>query len=194
MLERARGWTKILALVSLAGCATSGEAADAQNEGYAEVVFEVPEGTGPELTGDKEKEECTTSCSLKKHPIPPFTELDFEMARDRYAQAGPEDESEGLETLLFYGPRTTEFLAELGHGELSDKHRAVLTRELGRTEAEVTLRLVDEKDESIRAVYGPNPVPIGQKQHLATVGDGLVAMEFNGTVMRTGVNYLWSRY
>jgi len=192
MLKRAKHWTAILALAAIGACGTSEEqAADAR---YTEVVFEVPEGSGPEPVGAEGKEECTTSCSLAKHPIPPYTELDFEMARAKYAAADPEAATEGLETLLFYGPQTEDFFAEFGHGELSAAHQVVLRRELSRTEAMVTLRLVDEDDESVRAVYGPNSVPVGKKQHLATVGEGLLAMEFNGTVMRTGVNYLWSRY
>lgn len=182
-----------MALASIGACGTSGE--QATDASHTEVVFEVPEGSGPEpKTEAGKEEECTTSCSLAKHPIPPYTELDFEMAREKYAAADPEVATEGLETLLFYGKQTEDFFVKFGHGELSDAHKLVLKRELSRTEANVTLRLVDEEDDSVRAIYGPSAVPIGQKQHLATVGDGLLAMEFNGTVMRTGVNYLWSRY
>ncbi len=192
MLIRAKLWTAILALAAASACGTSED--EGTDASHTEVVLEVPKGSGPEPTTEAGKEECTTSCSLAKHPVPPFDELDFEMARAKYATANPEAASEGLETLLFYGPRTQEFLKEFGHGALSQAHQDVLRRELSRTEAQVTLRLVDEDDGAVRAVYGPNAVPIGKKQHLATVGEGLLAMEFNGTVMRTGVNYLWSRY
>ena len=179
-------------LAALSACAV--DADPASNEEYTEVLIEVPEGTGPEIVSAQEKEQCTTSCSLAKHPIPPFTELDFEQVRARYAAADPEHEGQDLETLLFYGARTEELLERLGHGGLSTKHRAVLGRELSRRNASVSLRLVGEEDDKVQAVYGPSLVPIGKKQHLATVGEGLLAMEFNGTVMRTGVNYLWSRY
>lgn len=195
MLKRATRWTALLVAIFLGGCDATREADGAEPSEHTEVIFEVPEGSGPEPVATKgEEEDCTTSCSLKNHPIPPFDELDFEMAMDAYAKAAPDADSEGLETLLFHGPRTKYFLGKFGHRELSDAHKANLARELSRSEAKVSLRLVDEQDQSIRAVYGPSPVPIGQKQHLATVGDGLLAMEFNGTVMRTGVNYLWSRY
>ena len=192
MLERANHWTAILALAAISACGTSDE--QDTDASLTEVVFEVPEGSGPVPVAEGAEEECTTSCSLAKHPVPPYDELDFEMARAKYAAADPEAATEGLETLLFYGPKTQKFFEEFGHGALSPAHRVVLRRELSRTEATVSLRLVDEEDESVRAVYGPNMVPVGKKQHLATVGDGLMAMEFNGTVMRTGVNYLWSRY
>ncbi len=193
MLERAKQWTAILAVCAAGACGSANDATtDARS--YTEVAFEVPEGTGPKASADGTKEECTTSCSLAKHPVPPFDELDFEMARAKYAKAPAEAASEGLEALLFYGPDTERFLGELGYGSLSDEHRSVLTRELARDEAMVNLRLVDEADGRVRAAYGPTLVPIGKKQHLATIGEGRLAMEFNGTVMRTGVNYLWSRY
>jgi len=196
MLDRAKLLTAILALAMTSGCAAgshSDSEVDADSQ-YTEVEFEVPEGTGPIPTDDASKEECTTSCSLAHHAIPPFSDLDFEIARKRYAALDPRAESEPLEKLLFYGEQSREFLAELGSGELSGQHLAVLQRELSRKNAEVTLRMVGEEDNKVRAVYGPSLVPIGKKQHLGTVGEGLLSMQFNGTVMRTGVNYLWSRY
>ncbi len=192
MLPRAKEWIAILSLCAGAACGGEEEASPDARQ-MTEVLLEVPEGSGP-AAKKTDKEECTTSCSLAKHPIAPFDELDFELALAKYAKAKPESEDAGLETLLFYGPDTKRYLEALGYGELDAAHRAVLDRELAREEATVTLRLVDEHDERVRAIYGPHAVPIGKKQHLATVGDGLLAMEFNGTVMRTGVNYLWSRY
>ncbi len=192
MLPRRRELGRVLLLMALGACAADVDPAD--NAEYLEVSIEVPEGSGPEPVSAEDKEECTTSCSLAKHPVPPFTELGFEQVRARYAAADPEHEGQDLETLLFYGPRTEELFDALGYGELSTRHQAVLRRELSRRSARVSLRLVGEKDNKVQAAYGPSLVPIGKKQHLATVGEGLLAMEFNGTVMRTGVNYLWSRY
>ncbi len=179
-------------LVALGACTADVDPAD--NTEYSEVSIEVPQGSGPQPMNAEDKEECTTSCSLAKHPIPPLTELDFEQVRDQYARADPEHDGQDLETLLFYGARTEELFEQLGYGELSVRHQAVLRRELSRQSARVSLRLVGEEDNKVQAAYGPSLVPIGKKQHLATVGEGLLAMEFNGTVMRTGVNYLWSRY
>lgn len=158
-----------------------------------QVVFEDPIPPGPAKKKDKAAEECTTSCSLAKHPIAPFAAADFEVAMQEYAKHDAEEPSEPLERLLFYGPDTRRFLETFGADALPAQHLRVLERELARDHAMVSLRLVDEAD-NVVVVYGPHSVPIGQKQHLAPVGDDLQAMEFNGTVMRTGVNYLWSRY
>ena len=100
---------------------------------------------------------------------------------------------EALEKLLFYGIDTKKYLLEVGHGDLPAAHLAFLQKELKRDHAIVELRMVDD-NEVVRVTYGPTSVPLGAKQHLAPVGENLQAMEFNGTVMRTGVNYLWSRY
>ncbi len=154
------------------------------------VTFDEPM---PEAPGDESKEKCTTSCSLAKHKIPDFTPYDFEKTLAAYAAQPASEVSDELEKLLFYGIDTKEYLSEVGHAGLPTAHLEFLKRELTRDHATVELRLVDD-NEVVRVSYGPTSVPLGAKQHLAPVGEDLQAMEFNGTVMRTGVNYLWSRY
>ena len=150
-------------------------------------------GTQPDPdSSDESPEKCTSGCSLGKHPLPPYGRGDFARARYEYAQAAPDEPSEALETLLFFGTATKGFLAEMGPGRLSPAHVAFLERELDR-DAVVELRMVDDSGR-VRVAYGPQQVPFGIKQHLHPVEHNLQPLEFNGTVMRTGVNYLWSRY
>ena len=160
---------------------------------YTLVTFEEPIPTGTAVKKKSAEEECTTGCSLAKHSIPAFTPYDFEKTLAAYAALPASEESEELEKLLFYGSRTKQLIEEVGVADLPAEHLAFLTRELARDHAIVSLRLVDD-DDVVRVSYGPTKVPFGEKQHLAPVGEDLQAMEFNGTVMRTGVNYLWSRY
>jgi hypothetical protein len=160
---------------------------------YTLVTFEDPIPTGHAIKKKTSEEECTTGCSLAKHTIPPFTPYDFEKTLAAYAALPATEVSEELEKLLFYGARTKQLIEEVGIADLPAEHLAYLQKELTRDHAIVSLRMVDE-DDVVRVVYGPTSVPIGAKQHLAPVGEDLQAMEFNGTVMRTGVNYLWSRY
>lgn len=170
----------------------SASSSDAFGDGpFIEVTFEEPIPTGP--VAKKSKEECTTSCSLAKHKIPDFTPYDFEKTLAAYGTRPATEVSEELEKLLFYGLDTKRFLDEVGSADLPAAHLAFLRKELGRDHAVISLRMVDD-DEVVRVSYGPTRVPLGAKQHLAPVGEDLQAMEFNGTVMRTGVNYLWSRY
>ena len=175
--------------------AASGDISTTKNDNDSDyTAFAVFDDPLPETAADKEgKEKCTTSCSLAKHKIPDFTPYDFEQTLAAYAERPATEVSEELEKLLFYGLDTKEYLKTVGHGELPAAHLAYLQSELKRDHAIVELRLVDD-NEVVRVTYGPTSVPLGAKQHLAPVGEDLQAMEFNGTVMRTGVNYLWSRY
>jgi hypothetical protein len=147
----------------------------------------------PEIVSEKDKEKCTTSCSLAHHPIDDFTAYDFEKTLQGYALQPASEVSDELEKLLFYGIDTKKYLKDVGHGALPPAHLAYLESELTRDHAIVELRMVDD-NEVVRVTYGPTSVPLGAKQHLAPAGKDLQAMEFNGTVMRTGVNYLWARY
>lgn len=160
------------------------------------VEISVPIPPGGADKADKKTDgkpgECTSGCSLGKHPIPPYGRGDFARARYAYADEHPEAPSEALETLLFYGENTKKFLADMGTGRLSPAHVAFLERELERA-AVVEIRMVDDSGR-VRVAYGPQRVPFGIKQHLQPVDHDLQPLEFNGTVMRTGVNYLWSRY
>jgi hypothetical protein len=158
-----------------------------------EVVFDELIPTGPATKKKTSDEECTTSCSLAKHKIPDFTPHDFEKTLAAYASRPATEVSEELEKLLFYGMDTKRFIKDVGTADLPAAHLAYLQKELKRDHAVVSLRMVDDND-VVRVSYGPTSVPLGAKQHLAPVGEDLQAMEFNGTVMRTGVNYLWSRY
>ncbi len=184
-------------LGALLGCAvwltTRPSPATAAESEVVRVVFEDPiPSSKPKPTG-KDKEACTTSCSLAKHHIDPFTAADYERTLAEYASSDAEEPGQALEKLLFYGLDTKRYIVDYGTEGLPDTHLQVLQRELARDHALVSLRLVDEAGRT-RVSYGPESVPIGQKQHLTVVGEELQAMEFNGTVMRTGVNYLWSRY
>lgn len=192
-------WISVAAMLALsASCASGDDQAqvDADFADYVmetEVVFDpMPGGITVAKDSDK-KEECTTSCSLAKHPIPELTEHGFEVAVRAYGKELVDAPSESLETLLFYGSRTLSLMEEVGTADLSEAHLKFLRKELSRDQAWVSLRMVDEK-EKVLVSYGPTLVPLGAKQHLSAIGKNLKAMEFNGTVMRTGVNYLWSRY
>ena len=52
-------------------------------------------------------------------------------------------ESAALESLLFFGSRSREFLSASGPGDLDSEREAFLLRELSRTHAWISLRVVD---------------------------------------------------
>ncbi len=156
----------------------------------SEVVVEIIVPGGGKAKDDKG--DCASGCSLKKHPVPHFTTELFTEALAAYAEAPVDQESEALDTLLFYGTRTEELIESYGTGPLSAAHRAFLTRELTRRFAYTEIRMV-EPDGNIRASVSQR-VPIAIKQHLHAEVKDLQPLEFNGTVMRVGLNTVWSRY
>ncbi len=167
-----------------AACST----ADAGNT--SEVVVDIIVPGGDKAKDDKG--DCASGCSLKKHPVPHFTAELFTEALAAYAGAPVDQESEPLNTLLFYGVRTEELIESYGTGPLSERHAAFLARELTRRFAYTEIRMV-EPDGTIRALVAQR-VPIAIKQHLHPEVKDLQPIEFNGTVMRVGLNTVWSRY
>jgi hypothetical protein len=148
----------------------------------------------PEVPGKKDPKKACHGCSIGKHHIPPYTDEVFREAMDGYAKEPYWQQSDGIDTLLFYGDETLEKLEQFGTEPLSPEHLAFLRRELSRTHAVVHIRVVDERGE-VRVEYGPERVPLKVKEHLEAKDNGnLYAMEFNGTVARTGLYHLWSRY
>lgn len=151
---------------------------------------ELPEPPG----GPGKKENCDTGCTLKKHQVPPFTIKQFHAALAAYAKAGVDEPTPALERLLFYGRRTVELIEDQGTGPLPKQHVKFLRRELARNRAVVSIRMVDAAGH-VRVNLAPVTVPIGIKQHLKPPAlDGSQPLEINGTVMRTGLYHLWSRY
>ncbi len=192
-----------LSIATFFGCGLEEVAGDKSDESMVEpgdirveVVAPTPPGgekakPGPGSQDDPEA--CRTGCSLAKHAIPEFRRGDFEKAMRAYGNEAAEAPSEALEKLLFYSAETRHFIDKHGTGSLSAEHAAFLTRELRRRYAIVEIRMV-EADGRVRVSYGPEQVPLGQKEHLQPKGHDLQPFEINGTVMRTGLYHLWSRY
>jgi hypothetical protein len=140
-------------------------------------------------------EECKTGCSLQTHHIPPFSDEQFVQALADYARQPPDQVSQPLETLLFYGARTRELIDLHGTPGLPEQHAEFLDRQLARDHAQVWVRFVEEGTNRVRVSVGPTRVPIGRKMHLhPDVLTDVQSLEINGTVMRVGLYHLWSRY
>lgn len=186
-----------LALAAVAATAAIGWAFtdDARSDdGPVHVEIVAPEPPKQIVTLSGDDEECKTGCSLAKHAIDPLEEDEFLRVRDEYATLPPDEPSKALETLLFYNKRTKRLLKAHGYGAMSEDHVAFLDRQLARDHAYVSVRFVDEADR-VRVSAGPMRVPIGVKMHLQPhVLDDVQPMEINGTVVRTGLYHLWSRY
>lgn len=143
---------------------------------------------------------CKTGCSVGNHPIEPLAEGEFLGLVEGLADDDlPETErTRALEMLLFHGARTRELIAKHGLDALEPSLADSLRRELSRTHARLSLRIIDEHD-VVRAVLDEARMPVGVKEHVhvsaadPSAPDALQPFEVSGTVHRTGMRHLWAR-
>jgi hypothetical protein len=133
------------------------------------------------------------SCGGDGKYVPPLGEAGFLEQVTRYADEPMAAGSPGLETLLFHHRETARTLAQHPLLALDPVRRAFLQREAARDEVTVALRVIDAEGRE-RLSTGRRVVPLSRKVHLAARGPDMQAGEFNGTVVRVGLNHLWARY
>lgn len=112
----------------------------------------------------------------------------------RYAKEPMKSGSKGLESLLFYGEKTEDFLRREAPTELDAKRLAFLRRELARKHVWLQIRIVDRKGK-LRVVVKPKLVHITHHFHLhADKIDRIQAPSFGGKVKRVGLHHIWVRF
>mgnify|MGYP001556064495 CR=1 FL=1 len=166
-------------------------------DGAPRIHIEVPKP--PKEKGLSKEAECASGCSMKKHPVPPFTVEDFKktlaaFSRQRLPLAGQESSPE-VDRLVFYGRRTRALLQKEREAvaALPKGHGQWLRRQLAHDHALVALRIIDDAGR-VRAHLPWRRVPFGDKRHLHPKTVDIQPMSFNGTVMRTGLGHIWARY
>lgn len=133
--------------------------------------------------------DCDTGCAAPPPTSIPQSELDVHFAQVAVLSAGTE--SLALDTLLFHREAAAE---RLDHALLSKDHHVFLEREFSVVNALVSIRLVDEEG-VVRAVVENARMPLGERRHLPILHRArLQPVELSGTVVRTGLHYLWSRF
>ena len=148
-----------------------------------------------EVGADVEDPNCTsTGCGTVDTRDPEYTS-DVFVELLRTWQSEPIGESTlALDTLLFHGWESVEYLELLGADPLDADHEAFLKRELAKHAVDVEMRLIDDKGQ-VRGEMSSTDVPLKEKQHLVFSGVGsLKHFEASGKVKRVGLHHLWSRW
>ena len=139
------------------------------------------------------KSTCASGCASDQHPTPPLLKEEFHRLMGLYAHEPMSDQSEGLETLLYYGRQSLLYLDHLGKEPLDDKRAAFLRRELSRTHVYVELRVIDEFGQ-VRVWNKAARVPLDVRHGFEfTTNDYQRIEESTGTVKRVGLYHLWQR-
>lgn len=135
---------------------------------------------------------CAVGCAAIPDETPNFTQQDFIKHLKKFATQPLDKASIDLETLLFYGKYTKQWLPQTSM--LDAEHALFLQRELQKTHVKIELRVTDERGQ-VRIELPPTLVEIGTKyhQHVSQTHD-MQPLEMSGTIKRVGVHHLWSRF
>ncbi len=135
---------------------------------------------------------CASGCAASNHPTKELTTSGFRQLMTQCA-AGPLDETnQAFETLLFFGRQTRVMLEREGYGPLNPEQARTLWRELSRTHARISIRVIDEH-RVVRSSLKPTRVPFDRRHVFDMDTNNLQPLVTSGTVKRVGLHHLWTR-
>lgn len=138
------------------------------------------------------KQVCASGCALSNHPTPVLSRDEF-LSLIAQCAVGPMNETNhALETLMYYGRQADVQLDGLGTNPLDAPRLEFLRRELSRSYASISLRLIDERG-VIRAELPPTRVPLDRRHVFELDATDLPPLVASGTVKRVGLHHLWTR-
>jgi len=143
-------------------------------------------------TAGRQKPSCA-SCGDARHPTPPLLKADYDRLLAQYALE-PIQESAALDALCYYGIQTRDMLAQFGTGTLDKEREEFLRREVRRTHAFLSVRVIDEHG-VVRVSMMRKRVQFDRRSHheVDEVVD-VVPPEISGTVKRVGLYHIWARF
>ena len=135
---------------------------------------------------------CASGCALSRHPTGKLFAGRFQDLLQQYSQQPAELVSPALEELLYFGPQTLALLDKQGPNTLDTKHADHLRRELNRTHARISIRVV-EKDGTRRCWLPPTRVPFDRRHVFEMKTKSLQPLVTSGTIKRVGMHHIWAR-
>ncbi len=136
---------------------------------------------------------CQGGCALVRNKSDELSPLQIEALVNTATRLPVGEESDALDMLLFHDNEARAYFLSGDPANVSLEWVAWLRRELGRTTATFSLRMIDEQGVE-RARVPPTPMALGVKLHMQ-VNDGQHTGPFNanGTVVRVGRDHVWIR-
>ncbi len=135
---------------------------------------------------------CASGCAASNHPTPLLVKDEFVKLINDYATQPMTEDSPALEALLYYGRQTEMYLDRVGADALDDQRLAFLQRELTRTHAYVSFRVVDD-DGVIRVYLPPTRVALDIRHEFTMDTHELQPLITSGTIKRVGLYHIWQR-
>ena len=135
---------------------------------------------------------CASGCALSNHPTEKLSHKTFEELIVECGQSRMDEHNIAFEALLYYGRQTRDFLEQDGFSPLTTSQARILNRELLRTHALISIRVVDEQGE-VRSFISKTRVPFDRRHVFAMETNNLQPLVTSGTVKRVGVHHMWTR-
>lgn len=142
---------------------------------------------------DGKDSDCDTGCTSKDKDDGTYTLEKYHSLLAKYAKEPLKDGSKALEYMLFYGKKTKSYLKKYPPKDLNKGHLSFLEKQLSRSKAYISLRLVDEKG-VIRASFTRKMAEVGG--HFSVKADKIERVQrpsFSGKVKRVGLHHIWVR-
>ena len=135
---------------------------------------------------------CASGCAVSRHPTAKLTRSDFRHLIEQFADDPIDETSKPYEELLFYGRQTLDMMNRYGVGALDENRENSLREELVRTQAKISIRVVDD-DGEIRTSLPPTSVPLDRRHVFTMDVNNVQPLVTSGTVKRVGLYHLWTR-
>lgn len=138
------------------------------------------------------KQVCASGCAASRHPTAELTEARFLKLLEQYATEPMTEQSPALEKLLYFGRQTSRWIGRRGTSPLDSGRAAFLRKQLSRTHALISFRIVDEHG-MVRTYMPPTRVPLDRRHVFKMEVKNLPPLITSGTVKRVGLHHLWTR-
>ena len=134
-----------------------------------------------------------SSCGDARHPTPPLLKEEYLSLIARYALE-PVHDSAALDSLCFYGVQTRDMLNLYGADGLDNERAALLSAEVSRTHAYLSVRVIDTNG-VVRVNLARQKVQIDERNHYAVTDvHNVIPPEVSGTIKRVGLHHIWARF
>ena len=135
---------------------------------------------------------CASGCALSNHPTEKLNHETFRKLMVECGQSPLDENNKAFEALLYYGRQTREFLEQDGFSPLMTSQARTLNRELLRTHALISIRVIDERGE-VRSSISQTRVPFDRRHVFDMETNNVQPLVTSGTVKRVGVHHMWTR-
>jgi hypothetical protein len=135
---------------------------------------------------------CRSGCAISDHPTGDLTAASFRRLLAEYASGQADAQSGALDTLVYFGRQSQQMLAQHGPSGLHESHVVRLKRELARSHARVSMRVIDGAEQT-RVWMPPTRVPLDRRHEFRLDTLDVPPPTASGTVKRVGRDYLWAR-